>query len=274
MTESVLSHRSGLALAPKSVLKAAATFWFSVTAFGQWLFVLYILGYYGSLFWQRGLESLSETHLPNGFVAGDSLGNATVVSHLLLAAVIMGLGSLQLIPQIRAHFPVFHRWSGRLYVLTAVISSIAGLFIVWGRGTVGGPVQHYAISVDAVLIIVFSANAVRHAIVGDFRLHRRWALRLFMVVSGVWFYRVSLMAWVFFTGGAGIDFESFTGPFLDFLAIAQYGLPLVVLECYFRTQDRPGARNQMAMATGLVALTLVMAVGIVAAAMGMWIPRL
>ena len=51
-------------------------------------------------------------------------------------------------------------------------------------------------------------------------------------------------------------------------------LPLAVLEIYLRTQDRAGAPGRLAMATGLLVLTIAMGIGIFAAFMGMWLPRI
>ncbi|MDX1554572.1 MAG: hypothetical protein R3212_00955, partial [Xanthomonadales bacterium] len=76
------------------------------------------------------------------------------------------------------------------------------------------------------------------------------------------------------TGGVGVDFESFTGPFLSFWSFAQYLLPLAMLEAYLRAKDGWGPGGQLAVAGTLVALTVVMGIGIFAATMGMWLPRM
>ena len=274
MTEAILTSQLGLDSIADKALKAAATFWFLVATLGMWIFVFYVSGYYGPLIVQGGLEALGETHLPNGFVSGDTAGNLAMAAHLLLAVIIIGGGPLQLIPQVRARFPAFHHWNGRIYMLTAVTSSIAGLYMIWTRGTIGGMIQHIGISLDGVLIIVFAAIALRFAIARKIATHRRWALRLFMVASGVWFYRIGLMGWTFLTGGVGIDFETFTGPFLSFWAFGQYLLPLAVLEIYLRVKDRADVPGRVAMAAGLFGLTVLTGVGIFAATIGLWLPRL
>ena len=51
------------------------------------------------------------------------------------------------------------------------------------------------------------------------------------MASGVWFFRVGLMLWVVVNQGpAGFDTETFRGPFLTFLSLAQSLLPLAILE--------------------------------------------
>jgi uncharacterized membrane protein len=264
----------GLNSVANNALKAAARLWFLVAALGQWIFVVYVTAYYGPLIVQGGLEGLSETHLPNGYITGDTVGNLAMAAHLLLAVIIIGGGPLQLIPQIRARFPTFHRWLGRTYMLTAVTTSIAGLYLIWTRPLFGSLLSNLGTSLDGVLIIVFAAIALRFAIARNIRSHRPWALRLFMVASGVWFYRVGFSLWLFLTGGAGIDFETFTGPFLDVWGFGQYLLPLAVLELYLRVRDGANAHGRLAMAIGLFGLTILMGIGIYAAAINMWLPKL
>ena len=160
-------------------------------------------------------------------------------------------------------------------MLTVIATSIAGLYMVWIRGgTIGGMVGDTAITLDAVLIIAFAALTLRYALAGKIATHRRWALRLFLVVSAVWFFRIGFMGWIFLTGGIGIDFKTFTGPFLTFIFFGQTLVPLAILELYLRTQDQAGARGKFAMAGGLLIVTILMGIGIYAATMNMWLPRL
>jgi hypothetical protein len=99
-------------------------------------------------------------------------------------------------------------------------------------------------------------------------------LRLFMVVSAVWFIRLGFRVWVFLTGGIGIDDDSFSGPFVVAWHFGQYLLPLAVLELYFRARDRGGSAARYAMAGGLAALTVLMGLGIVLVTLKSWLPRL
>jgi tetratricopeptide (TPR) repeat protein len=184
-------------------------------------------------------------------------------------------GPLQLIPQLRARVPTFHRWNGRIYLLTAFTTSIVALYLLWVRGTVGDVFQHVGSSLNAVLIMLCGAMALRYAVARDFKTHRRWALRLFLVVSGVWFFRVGLMlSFLVFKGPFGFDPNTFQGPFITFLTFAQYLLPLAVLELYLRTQDRAGAPRRIAMAAGLFVLAIAMGAGILGATTGMWLPKI
>jgi Predicted membrane protein (DUF2306) len=257
-----------------SALRGAAQFWFLAAVIGQWVFAYYIVAYFGGLTAQEGLEGLKNSHLPVGFVDGDIMGNIVLAAHLLLAASITFGGALQLIPQIRAHALPFHRWNGRLFILTAFIISIAGLYMVWTRGTIGDIVGHVFISINAILIMICAGMAWHYARARNIKIHRRWAIRTFVIVNGGWFFRIGLMLWVFLSGGAGIDFATFTGPALNVLNLCCYVLSLGVVELYLRTQDSAGAHGRFAMAGGLFVLTVFMGIGIFMATMGMWLPRL
>ncbi len=259
---------------PDRMLGHSSFAWFLAAAIGQWIFVIYVALQYIPELALFGLPGLANTTLPQGYVAGDMVGNLAIVSHLLVAIVIIGSGPLQLTPQIRNRFPIFHRYVGRVYISLASITSIAGLYLVWTRGVPGGMVGHLAISLDAVLILAFGGLAIKFAIKRQFVQHRRWAMRLFMVVSAVWFFRIGLMFWFMTTGGIGIDPKTFEGPFLTFMYFGQMAIPLLMLEGYFLAQRTRSPVVKSAVAVGLFFATGATLVGTFAATMGMWFPRI
>ncbi len=259
---------------PDRLLQFSGVLWFFCAAIGQWIFAYYVAALYIPLLARKGLPGLGDSHLPDGYIPGDALGNLAIAIHVVIAVIIISGGPLQLIPQIRNRFPGFHRLVGRTYMITAVITSAAGLYLVWTRGVVGGQAGHIAISLDAILIISFAAIAVRFAIARKIDQHRRWAMRLFMVVSAVWFFRIGMMFWFMATGGVGIDTETFTGPFITFWYFGQMFVPLIILEIYFRAQDQSGGAPKLAVALLVTLAAGATAIGIFAATMGMWFPRL
>jgi Predicted membrane protein (DUF2306) len=254
-------------------LNAAARFWFLVAVIGQWIFAFYIASFYGSSAVQGDFEVWKEV-LSHGIIPGDTLGNFAIASHLLLAFIITVGGPLQLIPQLRIWGPTFHRWNGRLYMLTAFMISIGGLYMIWTRGTVGGIALHVGISLNGVLIMICAFLALRYAIARDIVTHRRWALRLFLVVSGVWFFRVGFVLSMMVINILGFDSEMIMDSLMGFWGFAQYLLPLAILELYLRTKDGANATSRFAMAACLFVLTIAMGVGIFAATMGMWLPHI
>ncbi len=274
MTEAAITRWVMSPSLARQVLTNSARLWFVVAAIGHWIFVVYLFGHYGPLLGLRGVEGLSDSAMPHGYAPGDFLGNLAALSHVVLATIVIGGGPLQLIPAVRNRYPRFHHWLGRSYIVAAIIGAAAGMYMIWTRGTVGDVVTDIAITIDGILIFLCAGFAVRYAIARDIKRHRRWALRLFMVAGAVWFYRVGLMGWVMLTGGAGIDWETFTGPFVYFMGFAQYLVPLIVLELYFRTRDRHAPMAQLSVAVTIAALTLYMSIGIFAASMGLWLPRM
>jgi len=257
-----------------TALRAAARFWFVVAVAGQWMFAWYVAVAYGGPAISGHLERWNQ-HGTHRYVPGDLIGNLAIGIHLLLAVIVSVGGPLQLIPGLRRYAPKFHRWNGRAYLIAVVLTSIAAIYLVWVRGTVGDLSQHLGVTLDAVLILIFAVLAVRYAIARDLRTHRRWALRLFMAVNGVWFFRVGMMLWLVLNHGpAGFDPKTFTGPFLTIWSFGNYLLPLAILELYLRTGDRSGPRGRVAMASGLAVITIAMGAGIVLATMVMWLPRI
>lgn len=272
--EIVDSGRRRLSAFAASSLRAAAAFWLIVAVLGQLLLAGYVVGFYGRTAVQGRVQEWTRV-LSHGLVSGEPFLNAVLVSHLIFVVIIIIGGALQLVPKIRKTWPDFHRWTGRIYLLAGAVLSVGGLTMVWTRGTVGDLTQRLAVSLNALLILSFAAIAWRHARARQVDRHRRWALRLFLAVSGVWFFRIGLMLWLVLNHGpVGFDPKTFTGPFLSFLGFAQYLLPLAVLELYFRAQRGGRSRNQLAMAAGLLILTVATIGGTAAAAAIMWLPHI
>jgi hypothetical protein len=255
-------------------LTIAAGAWLAVALFGQLFFAAYVMGFYGRAAAQGRVADWTKV-LTKGHLPGDTLGNLMLWLHLIFTVLIIVGGVLQLLPRVRRAAPAFHRINGRAYLIAAVVLSITGLVMMWVRGTVGDLGQHLGTSLNGVLIILFAAIAWRHARARAFDAHRRWALRLFLVVSGVWFFRVGLMFWIVANQGpVGFDGKTFTGPFLTFLTFAQSLLPLAVLELYFRAQQSQTAALRVTAVAVLAVATLITAVGVAAAGAILWLPRL
>ena len=276
MTEQISNPSVHVKYDPQKLLNLAVRTWFAVTTIGQWAFGAYIVAFYGASTASGDLAKWNQV-LPHGYVKGDWAGNLVVGVHVLLAAILVLGGPLQLLPFVRRNAPLFHRWLGRLYVVTAVIVATGGLVMVWTRGAVGDRVQHVSISIQTIYIILFAWQAWRCARARQFDQHRKWALRLFMVVSGVWFFRIGLMCWLVINGGpAGFDPRTFSGPFLTVLAVLVYALPvsLGLLELHFYAQKAKKHSIITAAALLIFGVTALMGVGIFGAIAGMWWPRI
>ena len=257
-----------------TALKAATRFWFLVFFTGQLLFAFTVASFYGRAAVRGDFEAWNKS-MTHGYRAGDTAGNLAVAIHLISAVIIILAGTIQLIPQVRNRAPFFHRWNGRLYFVTAFTISLAGLYMMWVRGTVGDLSQHLGNTILAVLIMLFAVMALRYAMARDFKTHRWWALRLYFVVSASLFIRAGIFLSLLLNRGPfGFDPATFQGPFMTFISFAQYLVPLAVLEIYLRVRERSNAPARIAMAASLFILAVALGAGIFAVAMAKWLPSI
>lgn len=268
MTEAVATDFQQRGCGANGALNVAAGLWFVVALAGQWAFFYYIAAFYGGSavsgdfeVWNR-LAALGRTP----YVAGDTAGNLTFLSHALAAGIIAFGGALQLFPQIRARAPAFHRWNGRLYLLTVTGLSLSGFYLVWVRGTSPSTLDGFSTTFNGVLILTFAALALRSAMARDIAVHRRWALRLYLVSNAQWFLRVGLFAYFVVNMALG-NKVGFGDPFIKFWTFGCYLVPFAVAELYLRAKDSGSPLAKIAVAGGLVALTVLMGAGVFAFAM-------
>ena len=255
-------------------MQRAATGWFVVTLIGQLLFLAYITGFYGPPVLRGTLADWSKYRdLIDGYVAGDTMGNLQFGIHILMAAILTFGGVLQLWPALRNRVRAIHRWNGRVFVLAALVASIGGLWLVWVRGSRLGVASSSGITLNAALILIFVGFAWQAARLRDFATHRRWAVRAFLAVSGVWFLRVGLMAFgLIATGLLGLPKE-LSMSFFAVWSFGSYLVPLAVFQLYLGAEAGT-ARARYVMGGSLAGLTLLMAVGIAGASLVMWYPSL
>ncbi|MCD8540809.1 MAG: DUF2306 domain-containing protein [Leadbetterella sp.] len=189
---------------------------FGIITLGQWFFGAYIVSFYYRSALAGDFLKWNEV-LPHGYIRGDGFGNLLMGLHVLIALVLVWGGPLQFFPLIRSRFAGFHRSFGKVYLVSAVLVSIAGMIFTWARGAAGDTGMAITITLQGGYILLFSLVVIRLAIRRDIKKHEAWAFRLFLVTSGVWFFRVLLMAWLFINGKpAGFDPDTFSGPFLTF----------------------------------------------------------
>ncbi len=245
--------------AATATLTGAAGIWLASALAGQWAFLSYIVVFYGPSTFTGDFAAWARNGLVfKGYVASDLAGNLTFAAHALAAGVIAFGGALQLIPWVRSRLPRFHRWNGRLFLVTAVGLSLSGFYLVWVRGSNPDLLGQIATTTNGVLILSCAVMAWRTAVRRDFVVHRRWAMRLYLVSNAQWFTRVGFILWIMINGGP-VALKAFH----DVWQFGCYLLPLAVLELYLRVRERGGDRANFAMAGLLLALTLLMIGGMV-----------
>jgi len=256
----------------ETLLRRAGVAWFLVAAAGQGAFIWMIVAHYGRRTLAGDLAGWNDKPIIKGYVSGDHLGNLMFAVHVLLAAVVTLGGLLQLVPAVRRRAPALHRWNGRLFFVVAYAMALGGLWLTWVRHTYLSPISAVSVSINGALILITAAFAWRLAVARKFESHRRWAMRAFLVVNGVWFLRVAIMAWVLMSGGGLGMNHTLSGPADIVLQFGSYLIPLAVLEVYFYAQRSVRPAVKYGAASLVVAMTIVTAGGVAGAVAFMWGP--
>ncbi|MFK7810306.1 MAG: DUF2306 domain-containing protein [Saprospiraceae bacterium] len=222
---------------------------------GQLAFAIYILIHFGGTAIQGNWQAWTDSMI-HGIIEGDLIGNIALIIHILLAFIITIGGPLQFFPWFRSKGRSFHKWNGRIYILTALLISLGALFMIWNRpATVGGEWGRIATSGNGVLIIWFSIMTWRTGVQRKFEEHRKWAIRTFVVVSGVWFFRIGFGTWFLVTGftAPGVT-EDLSGWFDRTLYFGSYLGPLLISEIYLQVKDDNNIRTKWSLALFLFVL--------------------
>lgn len=271
ITAAFAGERARTPLAPRA-LSGAAALWFVIAFAGMMMFAVYIAIFYAGTALDGRWDEWNK-RLINGLVEGDIAGNAALVVHLVLAAIITFCGPLQFVPAIRKRAIGFHRWNGRIYITTAFIISLGAIYMIATRGA--GGFNAIAIQINAVLIMACAALTLRAVLKRNIPAHQRWALRTFLLVSGVWFLRIGyVFLGVLFQGRPPGVGDNLDGPTDLALAYTSFFLPLIVLQLYFWAKDSKGAAPKWAMSGVLVIVSLITAVGALGNTFGSWMPKI
>jgi len=261
------------ALSAHTILKTSGLLWFLVAVVGQWLFAYYVIAAYGPPTASGNWANWDDTGLIQGYTVDDLVGNLAFVSHALLTAVVCIGGTMQLMPPIRNRFPAIHRWTGRTYLLIAVVMSVGGIWMIWGRGSRLTEIGGWGTTINGILVLIAAATAFYFIKQRKIDQHRRWAMRTFILLSGVWFTRLGYMSWAIATGGLGMS-RSLDGPFDMFIAFGSYLLPLAVLEIYFLASVSRSSGVKLATSGLMLGATAATALGVFGAWTMMWSPHI
>lgn len=231
-----------------------ATVWTSALLFG-----LFILSFYFVALLQGNTEQWNEI-LPGLYDTRTGSATIGIGIHFAAGGIILVLGCIQLIRQVRENFPALHRWLGRIYVLASVLTALGGLAFILIKGTIGGRVMDIGFAGYGLLMLLTAIETIRHARAGRMERHRAWAIRLFALAIGSWLYRMDYGFWLLFTDGIWHT-DTFSGGFDYFMDFFFYLPNLLVAELFIRRQslpDRPAlkwlATSGMLIATAFLML--------------------
>lgn len=258
--------------AGSTVLHWAGVLWFAVAAVGQTAFIAFILAFYGVRTATGNFAGWNDKPLIDGYIKGDGAGNIVFAAHVLLASVVTLGGLMQMVPVLRRRWPKLHRWTGRTFLVIAVFMALSGVWLSVVRGTYLSMVSAVAILIDGLLILIFAALAWRHAVKRRFEQHRRWAMRTFMVVSGVWFLRVGIMGWIVLNQGPVGMTKDMSGPADVVLTFGSYLIPLALLELHGAAERSASGVHKILVAALIAVAAAFTAIGVFGTIAFMWLP--
>jgi hypothetical protein len=243
---------------------------------GQWLFAVYILLVFGSPLVNGSLNENSYSHIIKGYVNGDGVGNTIMLVHIIPAALLSMSGVLQIIPYIRRRFAVFHRFNGRFFLSLGLLGAITGLYLTWVRDTRLSDIGSMGITLNGILIPIAVYFAWKYARLKRFDIHQRWAIHAFLLINGVWMFRLLLMFWFMVNQGPNGNSGKLDGPADIFFSFGCYAIPMLIAELIFWAKRQPKKQSYKVILTILITVIgcFVTTICIVAAAMMMWMPRI
>lgn len=259
---------------PDFALQTSASAWFFVYLLGQQFFAIYIAMRWGLPLITGDYESVNKSAVINGYIAGDTPGNGMLFIHVISAAILSFCGMLQLVPALRQKYPLVHRLNGRLFLILGLMGALTGLYLTWMRGSRLSDIGSIGVTLNGVLILVFSFYAWFFAIKGKIQLHKRLAIHSFLLVNGVWTFRLYLISWMIITQGGYGNSANLDGPADMVLSFACYLLPMAFAELYFwATRQKQHSKKWIAF--GILSLGCVMSLSaIIFTALLMWLPAI
>ncbi len=255
MLSRVSNDAEGVVVFRWAVRALVSIVWISAATFG-----LYIVAFYGGAVsdgtpdrWNEALPRLYEPH--------ELLATIGIGAHFATGTVLLLLGPIQLIGAVRESVPRLHRWLGRFYVLTALITGLGGLVFIALKGTIGSTPMNVGFSLYGALTVLAAVETIRHARARRFAQHRAWAIRLFALAIGSWLYRMDYGIWKMVANGAGHT-RAFDGPFDVVMAFFFYVPNLIVAEAFIRNRQlRTRLTAKLGAALILSCVTVLLAVG-------------
>lgn len=174
-----------------------------------------------------GIGPMPDDVVANGFA------NPWLLVHVASAATALLVGSFQFASSIRARWPRYHRWSGRLYVAACLAGGVSGLLLAWGTTT--GPAAGIGFGALAVLWLWTTCRGWQLAMQRDFIEHRRWMIRSWaLTLAGV-----TLRIYLTVAMALEIPFET-SYPIISYLCWVPN---LILAELYLMRDRRRGSRR-------------------------------
>lgn len=253
-------------------LRMGVASWLTIALVGQWIFACYIFIVYAIPVAGGDFALTRLSHPITGYVESDTMGNVLYFSHVIPAAILSMAGVLQIIPALRQQYPVLHRWSGRLFLSLGLCGAIGGLYLTWGRDSRLSDFGAIGITLNGLLIPIAVYLAWHYARLRRFAVHRRWAIQAFLLVNGVWTFRLYLMGWYIINQGPNGNTKQLDGPADIVLSFACYLLPMAVSGLVFWAEHKKHTILTWGVSGIMMLGSIITLFGVIAATFAMWMP--
>jgi len=110
--------------------------------------------------------------------------------HSATGLIFMVLGPIQFLPAVRNRWIRFHRWSGRIWMIAALIGAISALLFVGQLPVWGDLSTNVAIVCATVVFLVALVQGYRTIRRRDITRHREWMIRCFAIGLGISTFRL------------------------------------------------------------------------------------
>lgn len=248
--------------------------WGGIILTGQWIFALYILVQFTLPMLTGQLSESRYAYMITGYVNGDTFNNALLLLHVVPVMLISLSGTFQLFPVIRKRYPRFHRINGRVYLSFGLLGAIGGLYLTWVTGSRLSDIGALGVTLNGLLIPVAVYIAWKAALQRRFTQHKRYAVHAFILINGVWTFRLLLMGWFMLNQGALGNSANLDGPADIILSFASYLLPMIIAELIFKAQQSKAVSARLIAIISVFFAIVITLFGTIAATMMMWGPRI
>ena len=253
------------------ILNFSIKSWAGIALAGQWAFAIYVFSIYVlTLMFNMDITIFSPasgTHKTEGVDTG------VFFLHIIPAIFLALFGLFQLVPTIRKRYPRFHRWNGRIFFVFSLSGALTGLYLTWAAGLRFSDLGSMGVTLNGILIPIAIGLAWYHAVNRNIAAHMRWAVHSFLLVNGVWTFRLYLMGWFMVNQGPNGNSRAIDGPMDITLSFASYLLPMAIAELVFWAKRQKQSQKVFFSAIGMSIGALITLVGVVAVVMMMWWPR-
>lgn len=123
-----------------------------------------------------------------------------IVLHIAAGIIFNLMCPFQFVPSFRQRFPMWHRWSGRLLILSGVLVGLTGLWMNHFFPAYGGFLKYSGIVVNSIGILVALGLSLRQIRARDIPSHRKWMMRAYAFGLGPATQRLFILPYFFIYG--------------------------------------------------------------------------